>query len=652
MANYNIIVGSKFKPFSFERYLKPYQLIDEEYRDQEKILTELQDKANTMKQLALQNPDSKVAQVYNAYEQQLKDYVEEFSNSKLNQESRAKALGFKTRFGQELSPIDVGYKKQLLDIERQQKVSDATKGKTLFTRNAATTSIDDYVYGKVGDWQQVNLDDVYNQGLKGAAAASSRYSKTTESTLFKNQYLNLITEEGLSPEEAAKAMEGATDEQGNLLYPEFEALRKQIKDEIGYSAYSKDDQAKIDNALLTGMSTGIVYKKDDKQLENWALKEATQYAHQRALQAQKYQDTMNELAAQQGGNDGGEPPPETGLPVSSHKQVFNINEQDKAESSKKYVQDAVDFLAKQFGWKNAPKNIPLDKLYTKRNGKVYRIDSKGKYTNPVTSDELIKTRDALRKAGFMNENIVNLLVPRYNNVKDNTVYTVVKQEGITPSPTPSTMGAIPHDRIEERATSNNMAPREGVQESYAAAQKLRSRDIQNAEMEVLGLNLETSGKGSTQSGLERVIRNSSQGIHSPLKQIESANLNTGKYTVNDAGVPLSTIMDDKGKLKGEWNVSISKGNSGLLLSGIINGVAKKYYLPASAISSSFSSYSKNTKPSKAEFKAIMKEMGSNTDDAYLEQQYNTLSGDSEMIRAFWSARELLKEAKASSSIID
>ena len=38
MANYELVIGSKFQPFSYERYIKPYQLYNEAYTEQENAL--------------------------------------------------------------------------------------------------------------------------------------------------------------------------------------------------------------------------------------------------------------------------------------------------------------------------------------------------------------------------------------------------------------------------------------------------------------------------------------------------------------------------------------------------------------------------------------------------------------------------------------
>ena len=45
-GNFSLIVNSKFQPFSFERYIQPYQMYGEAYKEVENTLGELATKAN------------------------------------------------------------------------------------------------------------------------------------------------------------------------------------------------------------------------------------------------------------------------------------------------------------------------------------------------------------------------------------------------------------------------------------------------------------------------------------------------------------------------------------------------------------------------------------------------------------------------------
>ena len=52
MANYSLVVNSKFQPFSFERYIQPYQMYGEAYKEVENALGELATKASVWEEMA------------------------------------------------------------------------------------------------------------------------------------------------------------------------------------------------------------------------------------------------------------------------------------------------------------------------------------------------------------------------------------------------------------------------------------------------------------------------------------------------------------------------------------------------------------------------------------------------------------------------
>ena len=41
MANYSLTINSKFQPFSLERYLRPYEIYGQAYKEQEAALAAL-----------------------------------------------------------------------------------------------------------------------------------------------------------------------------------------------------------------------------------------------------------------------------------------------------------------------------------------------------------------------------------------------------------------------------------------------------------------------------------------------------------------------------------------------------------------------------------------------------------------------------------
>ena len=108
MANYELVIGSKFQPFSFERYIKPYQIYGETYKEQEQAIDTLSAQAETLRQRALTEKgdgNAEWAQRYLDYADSLQRQAEALSREGLNINSRKALSGLKRQYGDIVVPV-------------------------------------------------------------------------------------------------------------------------------------------------------------------------------------------------------------------------------------------------------------------------------------------------------------------------------------------------------------------------------------------------------------------------------------------------------------------------------------------------------------------------------------------------------------------
>ena len=284
MANYSLVVNSKFQPFSFERYIQPYQMYGEAYKEVENALGELATKASVWEEMANEQTDPYAYKMYKTYANDLEKQAGQLAREGLNAASRRDMLNTRARYSKEITPIENAYKKREEDIARQKKVADATGGRTVFTRDARTTSLDKYMEG-IDDYGQTNLDELYKEGAAGGAAISKRYLSTREGQLFNGMYLNLQRTTGMTNDQIQQFLSNQKDAKGNLLFPELHALKNELLSKSNYQNYSVADQNRMEQAILSGINTGIVYNVEDKPMENWRAKMAAQEAMQKRAEA-------------------------------------------------------------------------------------------------------------------------------------------------------------------------------------------------------------------------------------------------------------------------------------------------------------------------------------------------------------------------------
>lgn len=290
MANYSLVVNSKFQPFSFERYIQPLQMYGAAFREQQDALNEIDTKASVWENLANEQTDPETYKQYKAFADDLHSQAESISKYGVNIPSRQAMLDMRSRYAKEITPIEQAYNKRAADIARQQKLSDATGGKTVFTRTAATTSLDDYRKG-VDDFGQANLDQIMQESAVGAKAMSSRIFKREEDkAAFNGDYYALVQKQGLTPEQATEILAGSGK------YPEFTKYIEDTKSKYGIDNYDKQSQSRINSAIMQGINAGIAYQESYTPVNNWRSQEDLSFTHKMEQQhdAQAFQASENE----------------------------------------------------------------------------------------------------------------------------------------------------------------------------------------------------------------------------------------------------------------------------------------------------------------------------------------------------------------------
>ena len=259
-------ITGKFRPFSYEEMVRPLEQATIAHREIEDAYGQLNMEANTVESMINSETDPESARRYQAYADNLRQQADNLAKYGLTPDSRRALNNMRSAYVSEIVPITNAYNQKMSDIKRQQEVSDKTGGKTIFTRDARTTSVDDYLLGRVTDYGQANLDDIYKEAATGAQAISSRYFSSKEGKNFRGMWQELVQTRGINPEEAARILADT----GN--YPQFNQLVNDLRNKYGYINYSNTDKNRIDSSILGGLGAGMMYeeKKDIQSLLGWA----------------------------------------------------------------------------------------------------------------------------------------------------------------------------------------------------------------------------------------------------------------------------------------------------------------------------------------------------------------------------------------------
>ena len=247
MANYSLVVNSKFQPFSFDRYLQPYQIYGQNYKEIEEQYTDLSTKAGIWDGLANEQTDPYTYKMYKTYANDLENQASQLASEGLNAVSRKNMLNMRARYSKEIIPIEQAYNQRSKLAEEQRKLRAANPS-IMFDRDFSSISLDDLLDNPELSYTSVSGDDLYKKGKEAAISASSRMMNV--SPALKGQYWKI--RQGYGADAANKFLLN----QSNI--PE---LKDSINRIVSQSGVTKENLSRAIDYTISGIMSGISYNE-------------------------------------------------------------------------------------------------------------------------------------------------------------------------------------------------------------------------------------------------------------------------------------------------------------------------------------------------------------------------------------------------------
>jgi hypothetical protein len=247
MANYSLVVNSKFQPFSFDRYLQPYQIYGQNYKEIEEQYTDLSTKAGIWDGLANEQTDPYTYKMYKTYANDLENQASQLASEGLNAVSRKNMLNMRARYSKEIIPIEQAYNQRSKLAEEQRKLRAANPS-IMFDRDFSSISLDDLLDNPELSYTSVSGDDLYKKGKEAAISASSRMMNV--SPALQGQYWKIRQGYG------ADAANEFLLNQSNI--PE---LKDAINRIVSQSGVTKENLSRAIDYTISGIMSGISYNE-------------------------------------------------------------------------------------------------------------------------------------------------------------------------------------------------------------------------------------------------------------------------------------------------------------------------------------------------------------------------------------------------------
>lgn len=319
MANFSLVVNSKFNPFSFERYIQPYQIYGQAYREVEDTLGELDTKASVWEEMANEQTDPYAYKMYKTYANDLEEQAGQLAREGLNASSRRNMLNMRARYSKEITPIEVAYKRRG-ELAAEQRKASLSNPTMFYQRNASAMSLDDFIKNPSIDYGERYSGALLAQQV-GQMAANLKTALTGKGKLksigLSYQYEQLL-QYGYTPQQIQQAI--TNPQEGN---PVLNTIVEQALAASGMKNWASPEQLAQARAYANEGLYNAIGKTDIKNYtDSFSMQDAL--ARRREERASQAQIERNSLAINR-------------VPIYAAKENSNPVVADKMARLSRYV---------------------------------------------------------------------------------------------------------------------------------------------------------------------------------------------------------------------------------------------------------------------------------------------------------------------------
>lgn len=258
MANYSLVIDSKYSPFTFDELLKPALMATQAHRELEDQYSELSTKANVWEDLINEQIDAELYNKVSQYSQDLKSQADLLASQGLTPASRKELLDMKGRYSKDITPIELAYNKReaLVKEQREALLKDPS---LIFDTDYSTASLKSIMNNPNASFNPISGEDIAKRTAVMAKEAASVVLSDPEYTpVFNSQYVQQKIQQGYDMSQIIAAAQRDPKAPKALL-----GIVDTIKGEVGYDKWSTDNQKKIDSYINEGLRAAIGTPKID-----------------------------------------------------------------------------------------------------------------------------------------------------------------------------------------------------------------------------------------------------------------------------------------------------------------------------------------------------------------------------------------------------
>lgn len=256
----SLVIGSKFRPFSYSEMLAPIEAATTEHRAIEEGLGEMSAKAGMWDKLANQQSDPVAYAQYKTYADDLTKQADLLARQGLTPESRRGLLDMKRRYSNEITPIEVAATKRE-ELTKAQREAIQKDPSLMFNIDYGTASLDDLINNPNATYNTISGSEL----SKRASMMASNLAKTIQEnpqyqSILGGQYFQQMQQLGYTPQQVMQTI---------MNNPNAPSELKQVADtvwqEAGLDTWNQATQTRARDYINAGLYDAIGTQKFDTQ---------------------------------------------------------------------------------------------------------------------------------------------------------------------------------------------------------------------------------------------------------------------------------------------------------------------------------------------------------------------------------------------------
>jgi len=265
MANYSFVINSTYDPFTLGELMTPYQEYGKAFEKQEDKIEDMTDKAETLKYIAEQDPNSETARLYQSMNDRLTAARDELYRNGMSMGIRKDIQNLRGLYTANASEITRRYNDLREYRDRMTKLVDKDPS-VRFTPSSYNIGLDSFAGGKTPSMDRMSGDEVAQRGAQAMKAFTSReFRNSVEGKLMGGQYWNYVQENGMDNNAINELLSHLGDERFTTLNSVIDGIRREY---VG--KFDDADSQYFDSRLREGLNAGAIYDRRESPTGNQA----------------------------------------------------------------------------------------------------------------------------------------------------------------------------------------------------------------------------------------------------------------------------------------------------------------------------------------------------------------------------------------------